>query len=320
MDFENALILVTGGAGSIGTNLVKKLHENGAKIIVLDNLSCGRLENVTGIPDVEFIKGDITDEKILNSIFERPINYIFHLAASFANERSVEFPLDDLNTNIIGTVRLLQYSLKLKNLKRFVLISSSCIYGHHEEILTEDLMPHPETPYAISKLSSEFYGSFFHKYYGLPVTILRYFNSYGPGEYPGIYRNVIPNFFKIAMEEKPLPITGTGEESRSFVYVDDTIDGTILASLKIPAIGECFNISSEDEIQIKDLADKINALTGNKAGVRYTPPRSWDSIKSRCPSYLKANRILNFKPRVNIDDGLTKTYHWFLELNKLGKL
>ena len=276
MDFKNALVLVTGGAGSIGTNLVKKLHENGAKIIVLDNLTCGRLENINRIPDVEFINGDITDEKILNSIFDRPINYIFHLAASFANERSIESPIDDLNTNIIGTIRLLQYSLKLKNLKRFVLVSSSCIYGHREEILTEDLLPHPETPYAISKLSSEYYGSFFHKYYGLPVTILRYFNSYGPGEYPGKYRNVIPNFFKIAMEEKPLPITGTGEEIRSFVYVDDIVDGTILASLKTPAIGECFNLSSKNEIQIKDLADKINALTGNKAGVIYTPPRSWD--------------------------------------------
>jgi UDP-glucose 4-epimerase len=320
MDFKNALVLVTGGAGSIGANLVKKLHENGAKIIVLDNLTCGHLENITGIPDVEFVKGDITDEKILNPIFEKPINYIFHLAASFANERSIESPLDDLNTNIIGTIKLLQYSLKLKNLKRFVLVSSSCIYGNREEILTEELLPHPETPYAISKLSSEYYGLFFHNYYGLPITILRYFNSYGPGEYPGKYRNVIPNFFKIAMSGKPLPITGTGEEIRSFVYVDDIIDGTILASLKSSAIGECFNLSSDNKIKIKDLADKINAFTGNKAGVIYTSPRSWDSIKNRCPSYAKANRILNYNPRVTIDDGLVMTYKWFLELNKLGKL
>jgi len=122
------------------------------------------------------------------------------------------------------------------------------------------------------------------------------------------------------MSGKPLPITGTGEEIRSFVYVDDIIDGTILASLKSSAIGECFNLSSDNKIKIKDLADKINALTGNKAGVIYTSPRSWDSIKNRCPSYAKANRILNYNPRVTIDDGLVMTYTWFSGLNKTGKL
>jgi len=320
MDFKNALVLVTGGAGSIGTNLVKKLHQNGAKIIILDNLTEGHLENIVGIPDVEFIKGDITDDKLLNPIFERPINYIFHLAASFANERSIESPIDDLNTNIIGTIKLLEYALKLKDLKRFVLVSSSCIYGNRDEILTEELLPDPETPYAISKLSSEYYGLFFHNYYRLPVTILRYFNSYGPGEHPGKYRNVIPNFFNIAMAGKPLPITGTGEEIRSFVYVDDVIEGTILASLNNDAVGECFNISSENKVKIKDLADKINTLTGNKSGVVYSPPRSWDSIKNRCPSYSKANRVLNYKPKINIDEGLSNTYQWFQKLKKSGKI
>ncbi len=320
MNFKNALVLVTGGAGSIGTNLVKKLHENGAEIIVLDNLTEGNAENITGIPDVEFIKGDISNEKILNSVFKKPINYVFHLAASFANERSIESPIDDLNTNIVGTIKLLQYSLKLKNFKRFLLVSSSCIYGHSEEILTEDLLPHPETPYAISKISSEYYGLFFHKYYGLPVTILRYFNSYGPEEYPGKFRNVIPNFFKLAMEGKPLPITGTGDEVRSFVYVDDICEGTLLSSLISPAVGECFNLSSHNEIKIHDLAEKINAITGNKAGIIYTSPRSWDSIKIRRASFSKANKFFNYNPQVNIDDGLEKTYQWFLELDKMGKL
>ena len=320
MDFKNSLILVTGGAGSIGTNLVKKLHENGAKIIVLDNLTEGNADNIIRIPGVEFIKGDITDEKILHLIFEKPINYIFHLAASFANERSIESPLDDLNTNIIGTIRLLQYSLKLKNFKRFVLVSSSCIYGHSEEILTEDLLPHPETPYAISKISSEYYGLFFHKYYGLPVTILRYFNSFGPEEHPGKFRNVIPNFFKLAMEEKPLPITGTGDEVRSFVYVDDITEGTLLSSLTSSTVGECFNLSSHNEIKIHDLAEKINAITGNKAGIIYTSPRPWDSIKIRRASFSKANKFFNYNPQVNIDEGLAKTYQWFLELDKMGKL
>lgn len=320
MDFKNALVLVTGGAGGIGSNLIKRLHKHGAKIIVLDNLSDGHLENISGIPDIEFIEGSISDEEILKTVFEKPIEYVFHLAASFANQRSVESPIDDLTTNIIGTIKLLQYSLKLKNFKRFVLVSSSCIYGNHDGILSEELLPHPETPYAISKLSSEYYGLFFQQYYGLPVTILRYFNSYGPGEYPGKFRNVIPNFFKLAMEGKPLPITGTGEEIRSFVFVDDIIEGTLLSSLTTSTVGQCFNLSSNNECTIRDLAEKINVITGNKAGVIFTSPRSWDTIKKRRASFSKANEFFNYNPTVNMDKGLAKTYQWFLELHRSGKL
>lgn len=320
MNIKDALILVTGGAGGIGSNLVKKLSDMGAEVIVLDNLSCGHLENINAIPNVEFIQGDITDDKLLNEIYKKPINFVFHLAASFANERSIESPIDDLCTNVIGTIKLLQCSLKLKNFNRFVLVSSSCIYGNQEEVLLEQLVPQPETPYAISKLSSEYYGLFFYRYYGLPVTILRYFNSYGPGEYPGKYRNVIPNFFKISMEGKPLPITGTGEETRSFTYVSDIVEGTITSSLNTSAVGECINIGRDNEININDLSEKINKLTGNKSGIIYTNPRPWDSIKKRKASYSKAKKILEFNPQINIDDGLKMTYQWFSDLKGAGRL
>ena len=320
MTFKNSLILVTGGAGSIGCNLVRRLHREEAKIIVLDDLSSGFEDNIAGIPDVRLVKASITNDNILVDLFNQPINYIFHLAASFANQRSVEYPLDDLDANIVGTLKLLQHSTKLKELRRFVHISSSCVYGHTDGVISEETPPAPDTPYAISKLASEHYARFFHGYYELPLVILRYFNSYGPGEHPGKYRNVIPNFFKLALEGSPLPVTGTGEETRTFTFVSDVVDGTINAALEEKAIGECFNISSDNEIRIKDLAQKINALTGNKAGVRFTQRRKWDSIRRRFASFNKAKEILGYQPRVNLDEGLRLTYAWFLELQKEGKL
>ena len=320
MNFENSLILVTGGAGSIGSNLVKRLHQEGAKIIVLDNLSSGSEDNIAGIPDIQLARESITSDDILSEIFSQPINYVFHLAASFANQKSIEHPLEDLEANIIGTLKLLQHSTKLKKLSRFIFTSSSCIYGHSGGMTTEETVPAPDTPYAVSKLAGENYARFFYNYNGLPVVILRYFNCYGPGEYPGMYRNVIPNFLKLAIEGQPLPITGTGEESRIFTYVSDVVDGTVRAALAEIAIGEYFNITSANEIKIKDLAEKINALTGNKAGVRYTEKRNWDSVSRRFASHGKAKKLLGYNPAVSLDKGLHSTYTWLLGLKKQDKI
>lgn len=320
MSFEDSLVLVTGGAGSIGSNLVKRLHQEGARIIVLDDLSSGSEDNIAGIPDVELVRTSITNDNSLSEIFSQPINYVFHLAASFANQKSIEYPLEDLEANITGTLRVLQHSTKLRELSRFIFTSSSCIYGHSGGMTTEETVPAPDTPYAISKLAGENYTRFFGKYHGLPVVILRYFNCYGPGEYPGKYRNVIPNFLKLAIEEQPLPITGNGEESRIFTYVSDVVDGTVRAALTEIAIGECFNITSDNEIKIKDLAEKINALTGNKGGVRFTERRKWDSVSRRFASHGKARKLLGYNPTVSLDEGLNYTYSWLLELKKQGKL
>ena len=311
MTFKDSLILVTGGAGSIGCNLVRRLHQEEAKVIVVDELSSGFEENIAGIPHVRLVKACITNDNILVDVFNQPINYIFHLAANFANQKSIEYPLVDLDTNIIGTLKLLRHSTKLKELRRFVHISSSCVYGHTDGVISEETPLAPDTPYAISKLASEHYARFFYDYYKLPVVILRYFNSYGPGEHPGKYRNVIPNFFNQAIEGLPLPITGTGEETRTFTFVSDVVDGTIKAALEENAIGECFNISSDNETKIMDLAEKINALTGNKAKVKFTDRREWDLLLRRVASYDKATKILCYQPLVSLDEGLKLTYAWF---------
>lgn len=320
MIFKDDLILVTGGAGAIGCSLVQRLSQEGAKIIVLDDFSSGYEDNIAGIDNVQLIKSTIADENVLAKVFIQPITYLFHLAASFANQKSIEHPLADLDTNVVGTLRLLQHSMSLKELRKFVHVSSSCVYGHTDGVINEETPVAPDTPYAISKLASENYARFFGRYYALPVVILRYFNCYGPGEHPGEYRNVIPNFFKLAMEGKPLPITGTGEETRTFTFVSDVIDGTIKSALKEGAIGECFNISSDNEIDIKDLAEKINVLTGNKARMNFVKMRDWDMTRRRFASYDKAKNILDYKPVVNLDEGLKHTYKWLLDLQKQGKL
>lgn len=319
MRFDNSLVLVTGGAGAIGSNLVEALISQNADVIILDDLSSGYEDNIPKTDRVQFIKGNIVDNAILNHVFSQPISYIFHLAALFANQNSVEHPLKDLETNAIGTLKLLEYSTRLKSLRRFVHISSSCVYGHTDGVISEDTPLNPDTPYAISKVASEHYVTFYCKYYELPVTTLRYFNVYGPGEHPGKYRNVIPNFFKWAMDGMPLPITGTGNETRTFTFVTDVTDATLRAALNEYAIRECFNISSDSEIQIIDLANKINNLTGNKAGVRYVERRKWDFVKKRTAIYEKAKRILGYQPTIDIDEGLKRTYAWFLQVRAQGK-
>ena len=318
-NFRNSLILVTGGAGAIGSNLVKALHQEGAKIIVLDDLTSGVKNNIRGISDVWLVEDSITNKDILKKLFSQPINYVFHLAASFANQKSIENPLYDLDVNTAGTLKLLEHSAKLKNLKRFVYVSSSCVYGSVKGLITEKTILSPETPYAISKLAGENYALFFNRYYGLPTVILRYFNSYGPGEYPGKYRNVIPNFFYLAMRDLPLKITGTGKERRSFTFVDDIVKATMKAALSKKAVGECFDIGSTNEIRIKDLAKKINNLTENKGGIKFVKRRKWDLILRRFSSCEKAKGILGFKIRVGLDEGLKETYKWFLAMEKLQK-
>ncbi len=320
MKFDNKLVLVTGGAGSIGSNLVRRLVEEKAQVIVLDDLSSGFEDNIPLSSDIQIVIGSVTDDEVLKAVFSQPIDFIFHLAASFANQKSIETPLEDLETNITGTVKLLQHSIKLKKLPRFVYASSSCVYGHSEGVIIEETALAPYTPYAISKLTAERYVRFFHNYYALPITILRYFNTYGPGERPGKYRNVIPNFFRLAMEGLPLPLTGTGKETRTFTFVSDAISATINAALVEHAIGECFNIASDNESGIKDVAQKINALAGNKAGMKMEEKRKWDLVSRRVANHKKAKRILGYEPKINLDEGLERTYEWFLELSKQGKL
>ena len=282
-EYKGKKILVTGGAGAIGSNLVKALCELGAeKVIVLDDLSSAERWNIPSLPGVLFSEGDILDEiKLKRAFFEEP-EYVFHLAAFFANQNSIDHPERDLQINGMGTLKLLEYSA-LTRVKRFVYASSGCsIYGSHAPMpLKEDFMSmNLSTPYQITKMLGELYCNFFQHQYDVPCVKTRFFNSYGPGEIPGQYRNVIPNFIYWAMSGKALPITGTGEETRDFTFVGDIVDGLLRAGVMPEAIGQEFNLASGREIQIKQLAEMINKMTDNKAGINFAPRRKWDT-KSR---------------------------------------
>lgn len=311
---KNKTVLVTGGAGAIGANLVNTLLP-GNKVIVIDDLSSGDRSNINDSGNLSFYNGSITDDKILDRIFlsgKHKIDVVFHMAAHFANQNSIDHPQADLLTNALGTLKLLEFS-KIAKVGKFVYTSSSCVYGGKKCNLTEDLFFKLETPYAISKLSGEEYVHFYHNFHKLNTVVIRYFNAFGPGDPPGKYRNVIPNFMKLAINNQPLIITGTGDETRDFTYMDDVVRGTILAAQSKNAIGEILNIGAGKEIKIKYMAELINRISANKAGIRFVKRRKWDGITRRVADISKAKRLIGYYPKVSFEDGIKRTFLWFKE-------
>lgn len=312
-DYKGKKVLVTGGAGAIGSNLSKALAELGAQVIILDDFSSAEKWNVPSHQNILLVEGNICDEiKLKRAFFEKP-DYVFHLAAFFANQNSLDHPESDLKTNGFGTLKLLEYA-QLSGLKRFVYASSGCsIYGSSAPLpLKEDFMSmHLTTPYQITKMLGELYCNFFHHHYDVPVVKTRFFNSYGPGEIPGQYRNVIPNFIYWAMRGMPLPITGTGEATRDFTYVGDLVNGLIASGIETKAIGEEFNLASEKETRIIDLANMINKRVGNSAGVLTAPKRKWDTKSRLLASVDKARKLIGYESDTPFENGLDSAIKWF---------
>lgn len=312
--YQGRTIVVTGGAGAIGSNLTRALAEAGAKkVFVFDNLSSAERWNVPSLPNVLFVQGDILDEILLKRVFCDEPSHVFHLAAFFANQNSVDHPERDLMVNGLGTLKLLQYA-KLSGVERFIYASSGCsIYGSDAPLpLTEQFMSlHLSSPYQITKMLGELYCNFFAHHYEMAIVRARFFNSYGPGEIPGAYRNVIPNFMFWAMHGKPLPITGTGEETRDFTYVGDIVNGLLRAGHCQEAVGEEFNLAAGGETKISDLAGMVNELVGNKAGILHSERRKWDTKPRVWASIDKAREQLGYQPNTSFAVGLQRTYAWF---------
>ena len=315
-EYKGKNILITGGAGCIGSNLTSALLGlDAGKIIVLDDLSSSPRWNIPDAPNVVFIQGSILDEEALKRAFSQKLDFVFHLAAHFANQNSVDNPETDLMVNGLGILKILEYS-HLGKVNRFVFASSGCsVYGSQAPLpLKEDFVSvHLDTPYQITKLLGELYCNFFYHYYGLPVAIARYFNVYGPGEVPGAYRNVIPNFTYWALHKKPLPITGTGEETRDFTFVEDIVDGTLRLGVVPEAIGDAFNLASETETRVIDIAEMINGITGSNGGVQLVSRRDWDKIIRRRASIEKAGKVLGYKPKTKMKEGIQRVYDWIVE-------
>jgi Nucleoside-diphosphate-sugar epimerases len=308
--------LVTGGAGCIGTNLCRKLAElNAENVIMLDDLSSAYEWNVPKATNITFVKGSVLDDEMLKRVFKEKPEYVFHLAAHFANQNSVDNPETDLMVNGMGTLKVLQYA-HLGSVKRFVYSSSGCgVYGLDSKMPFDehDISISLHTPYQVTKLLGELYTNYFHNLYALPIVNARFFNVYGPGEVPGKYRNVIPNFFYWAMNNQALPITGDGTETRDWTYVDDIIDGLLAMGLKEEAVGEAINLGSGNEHRVIDLANMVNELTGNEAGIKYVERRDWDVKRRLLASIEKAKKILDYKPQMEFKDGLKKVHEWFTD-------
>jgi len=314
--YSGSTILVTGGAGSIGRNLCRNLSQLDAKkIIILDNLSSSYEWNIPKESSIFFVKGDILDDTILRRVFKEKPDYVFHLAAHFANQNSVDNPEKDLMINGMGILKVLQHA-QLAGIKRFVYSSSGCgVYGLDSKMPFEehDVSIHLHTPYQITKLLGELYTNYFYNLYKLPITNARFFNSYGPGEVPGRYRNVIPNFFYWAMKGQALPITGDGTETRDWTYVGDIVNGLLAMGVKEEAIGEAFNLGASKEQRVIDMANSVNKLTKNNAGIIFKERRDWDVKTHLLSCITKAERILGYKPQMKFERGLKETHRWFVE-------
>ncbi len=314
--FSGKTVLVTGGAGAIGSNLCRTLSQmDTKKIIILDDLSSSYKWNIPVNPKVVFIKGSVLDDEKLKWVFKEKPQIVYHLAAHFANQNSVDNPETDLMVNGMGTLKVLEYA-HLVGVERFIYASSGCgIYGADSKMPFEehDVSMKLYTPYQVTKMLGELYTNYFYNLYHLPIVNARFFNSYGPGEVPGKYRNVIPNFFYWSINKQPLPITGTGNETRDFTYVGDIMNGLLAMAHYKNAVGEAFNLATGREIRIGDLAQWITEITGNEAGVVFAERRDWDKKNKLLASIEKAKRILGYEPNMDFKKGLEHVHDWFKE-------
>lgn len=315
-EYDGKIVLVTGGAGAIGGNLCRRLSQlNAKKVIILDDLSSSYKWNIPRAKNIMFVKGSILDDEMLKRVFKEKPEYVFHLAAHFANQNSVDNPETDLMINGMGILKILEYS-HLVNIKRFVYSSSGCgVYGLDSKMpfMEHDTSISLHTPYQVTKLIGELYANYFYNLYKLPIVNARFFNVYGPGEVPGRYRNVIPNFFYLATNGRPLPITGDGTETRDWTYVSDIITGLLAMGIREEAIGEAFNLGSAKEHSVIDMANIINEITGNNAGINFVGKRDWD-VKCRLLSSIeKSKKYLGYEPQTNFKDGLINVHKWFID-------
>lgn len=314
-DYNNKTVLVTGGAGCVGSNLCRELSKHSGKVIILDNLDSTYEWNIPTEKNIQFVKGDILDDEMLKRVFKEKPDFVFHLAAHFANQNSVDNPEIDLRVNGLGILKVLQYS-QLIGVERFVYSSSGCgVYGLESKMPFEefDISISLHTPYQVTKLLGELYTNYFYNLYGLPIVNARFFNVFGPGEVPGKYRNVIPNFIYWSITGQSLPITGDGSETRDWTYVEDIVNGLMAMGIKKEAIGEAINLGSGEETRVIDMANMVNELTGNTEGISYAPRRNWDAKTRLLSSTKKAQKILEYQPKYSFKQGLKSTHNWFID-------
>ena len=316
MMYAYSKILVTGGAGFIGSHLVDRLLNEGFEVTVMDNLDTGRLENIAHHQDKEefhFIKGDIRDFNLVKETM-KDIDAVFHEAALASVTLSVQNPIFTNDVNVTGTLNLLKASSDL-HVKRFIHASSAAIYGDTPSPQkTEDMTPNPTSPYGVSKLAAENYVKLFHKVYGLETVSLRYFNVYGPRQRFDIqsaYGGAITIFTNRLLKNMPPIIYGDGEQTRDFVYIQDVVEANILALNTKNGVREVFNIGTGTKISVNQVAEVLKDIMNRKHLKNiYTDPRPTD-IRHGYADISKAKKILGYNTKFSIKEGLIELVNWY---------
>lgn len=304
--------LVTGGAGFIGSALVRRLAGQGERVRVFDNLSSGHLENLAGLETaIEFVRGDLRDAAAVREAMKGMAN-VFHIGALASVQASVEDPATTHEVNLTGTLNLL-LAARDAGAERVVFSSSASVYGDSPEMpKREDMRPEPLSGYALSKLAGEHYGRIFHGLHGLGFFALRYFNVFGPRQDPAShYAAVIPLFMRAHASGRQPTIYGDGGQTRDFTFVEDIVSAN-LCCLSAPesAAGGVYNIAYGDRVSINELAAQIAALAGQPFAPTYAPARAGDIRESQADSAL-ARRVLGWKPEHTFAEGLRATHAWF---------
>ncbi len=325
LDFNGQKILVVGGAGFVGSNLVQALLPSGpAEVLIVDNLLSAERLNVPEAPGVRFLEGSITADAILAQL-EPDLDYVFHLATYHGNQSSIHDPLADHANNTYTTLKLYERLKNFQGLKKVVYASAGCTVAEKTfdrcQATCEDapVSLYLDSPYQISKIIGELYSNYYFKQHRLPVVKARFQNVYGPGEILGagqwrgtpatVWRNVTPTFIYRALKKLPLILENGGIATRDFIYVEDIVEGLLRCAL-LGAPGEVYNLARGEETAIAELAALINKLADNDSNVVLHPARTWDRSGKRYGSTAKSRQEIGFEAATGLAAGLARTISW----------
>jgi nucleoside-diphosphate-sugar epimerase len=306
-------VLVTGGAGFIGSNLTESLLKRRHFVRVLDDFSTGKRENLIfgkEYPSLEILEGDIRDLRTCKKAI-KGVEYIFHQAALPSVQRSVEDPGTSNAINVGGTLNIL-LAAKEEGVKRVIYASSSSIYGDTPTLpKREEMPPHPLSPYALQKYIGEQYCRLFYQLYGLDSVSLRYFNIFGPKQDPNsVYSAVIPRFIDALIHDRPPVIFGDGEQSRDFTFIENVVQANLLAMSAGHLRGEAMNIACGKRISLNQLLKILKKILGSKLAPIYQEPRKGD-VRHSLADIRKSKKSINYMPKVGTEEGLNKTVEFF---------
>lgn len=311
MVFKFKKALVTGGAGFIGSHLADELVRQGCSVTVLDNLSSGDPSNLEGVKDrISFHQGNILDQKVLDDLAQG-VEVIFHQAAVVSVTQTVNDPVASSEVNDLGTIKVLE-SARRNGVQRVVMASSSAVYGDAPHLpKVESMVPAPLSPYAVQKLTNEYYAKLYCQLYGLETVCLRYFNVYGPRQDPSSpYSGVISIFMRQALSGQPPSIYGDGSQTRDFIFVEDVVRANMLAADGEQAAGKVFNVGTSDSVEINRLWQMVADISGCHLAAEHQAPRPGDIVHSLA-GIQRARESLGFEPKVPIEEGVRRTFEWY---------